>query len=85
MALPPEFNNHQNVPVLGQPRIGNWFFTLQVFCPCNAALLLVGQLGATSVCPQCGKVYSLSGMPTMENNMISVPLAMLLGRGAPGS
>jgi hypothetical protein len=68
-----------NVPIIGQPRVSNWFFTVQIVCPCGEPLLLIGQLGSRSACPnpECGKVYQLNGMPSMtEAGHVSVPLGM---------
>lgn len=67
--------------VIGQPKVGQWFITIVVLCPCGAPTLLVGQVGSRSQCPACGKVFTLTGMPTVsEAGALSVPLGM----GIPG-
>jgi len=66
-----------NVPIIGQPRIGSWFFCVQVVCPCGTTVLLVGQIGSRSQCPSCGKIYTFTGMPSInEQGHVAVPLGM---------
>lgn len=65
--------------IIGQPRVGQWFFTVQILCPCGAASLLVGMVGSKAGCrnPECGRVYTLTGMPTINDaGNVSVPLGM---------
>ena len=64
------------VPIIGHPTITNWFVTVQVICPCQHPVLLVGQVGARSACQKCGKVYQLNGLPSMGPEGFSVPLGV---------
>lgn len=70
------------VPIIGQPRIGSWFYTVQIICSCGSPTLLVGQVGSRAACPNtdCGKVYSLNGLPTVnDTGDFSVPLGVAIG------
>jgi hypothetical protein len=73
-----------DVPLVGQPaKVGPWFFTLTVLCGCGAVVLIVGQPGARSGCPSCGKVYELRGMPTLTGGRLAVPLGVGQSRDFP--
>lgn len=66
------------VPIIGQPeaRLGPWFITLTVLCPCTLTVLLVGQPGSRAACG-CGKVYEMRGMPTLSAaGALQVPLGV---------
>ena len=47
------------IPILGQPRVVDWFITLEVRCPCGHTLLLVGQPGSMRQCAKCRKLLEL--------------------------
>ena len=65
-----------SVPIIGQPKIGDWFFAFAVTCTCGHPFLVKGKPGPEStVRCKCGLLYRLLGMPTAnELGEISVPL-----------
>jgi hypothetical protein len=65
-----------SIPIIGQPKIGDWFFTVQITCSCGHSMILAGQPGTFKICP-CLKAYRMMGMPTLNPlGEIQVPLAM---------
>jgi len=72
---------NSNVPIVGQPKIGDWYFTLVVECSCKRTVLFVGRVGSIAECPTCKKLYKLNGLPVIgEGNTIIVPLAVGVNR-----
>jgi len=56
-----------NIPIIGQPKVSDFFLTIQIDCPCKTTFMLVGSVGAVRPCtnPQCDRVYRLSGWPVV--------------------
>jgi len=54
-----------NIPIIGQPKVTDFFITIQIECPCKTSFMLVGAVGATRPCqnPACDKIYQLSRWP----------------------
>ena len=57
-----------NVPIIGQPRILEYFVTILVKCPCGQVFQLVGLPGSMRACPgntdrTCNKIYRLNALP----------------------
>lgn len=64
------------IPIIGQPRINDWFLTIQLTCPCGENLMMIGQVGTQRRC-KCGKVFALMGWPTpTPEGELDVPLGM---------
>jgi hypothetical protein len=65
-----------SIPIIGQPKVGEWFFTMLVTCSCGQSILITGQPGPSSVkACECGKAYALLGLPTLsEGGVINFPL-----------
>lgn len=66
------------IPIIGQPRLNDWFLTVSLTCPCGKPVLLHGQPqnpNAITVC-ECRKAYMISGMPkVLEDGSIHMPIA----------
>ena len=67
-----------DIPILGHPKIGDWFIGFTLTCVCGATFIVTGQIGAIRGCPGCPKIYRIGGYPTFrpETNAISVVLGI---------
>jgi hypothetical protein len=65
-----------DIPIIGQPKVGAWFVTVNIECTCGKTVMLSGKPGVIGACP-CKKAYRLNGMPSLtENGAIDVPLGV---------
>lgn len=76
------------VPIIGQPILGDWSFSVVVVCTCEnrTPLLYTGKPGAIDhvACPACGKAYVVAEMPTLSSNgQIMVKLGQGFVTGGP--
>jgi hypothetical protein len=60
-----------NIPIIGEPKMGDWSFTLSIICTCNKVILWMGKPawaggpGSIVGCG-CGKMYTLLAMPERD-------------------
>jgi hypothetical protein len=68
-----------NVPILGQPKIGDFTFAFVLTCPCGHTFLWTGKVKEIKACPgtECKKLYMLSDWPIMlPDGKLNVNLAV---------
>ncbi len=65
-----------SVPIIGQPKAGDWFVTVNIICSCGHTVMLTGKPGVMGAC-ECKKVYRLNGMPKLTaDGLIDIPLGI---------
>ena len=67
-----------NVPIIGQPIVGEWFFTVLVTCPapCSRTHIIHGKPGSGTGCPSCGNAYQLASFPVMTPEGLQVQMTL---------
>jgi hypothetical protein len=72
-------NPAAQVPIIGQPKVGDWFFTMNIICSCGQTILLSGRPGVVVQClgADCTRLYRLNDLPSLTaDGNIDVPLGM---------
>jgi len=68
-----------NIPIIGQPKIGDWSFSFILECPCGARHIFAGKPGTVLACP-CRRQFALRGHPVFgQDGTINIPLLMREG------
>lgn len=69
-----------SIPILGQPKVGDWMITIHLTCTCGKNFLLSGKAGTGRVC-ECGKAYVISPVVIPHPQGQIVALALLNEEG----
>lgn len=71
------------IPIIGQPKLGDWSFTISIQCLCEKSILWLGKPGwaggpGSIVACGCGKMYTVTAMPERDqvSGDLNVKLAM---------
>jgi hypothetical protein len=65
-----------SIPIIGAPKLGAWFVTVNIVCPCGQTVMLTGKPGVIGVCA-CKKAYRLNGLPALNpSGDLDVPLGI---------
>jgi hypothetical protein len=72
------------IPIIGQPRVGEFQVTFIVECPCSKTFLFSGVPGSMRPCggPECKRIYKLLAWPTVNpvTGDIDAPLGVAYAR-----
>lgn len=64
-----------DIPIIGQAKVNDFFFTVSLTCSCGKTVLLHGQPGAAAACA-CRKAYAIAGFPSVTpDGQLHFPIA----------
>jgi hypothetical protein len=64
-----------SIPIIGQPKVGDWSFNFVLTCPCGQASLFTWKPGAILTCT-CRRMFALRVPVVTPDGQLQVPLAM---------
>lgn len=70
------------IPIIGQPKIGDFTLTFHITCPCGHSFLFSGKVGGHRPCggAGCDKIYLLPVWPTASANGKDIDITLGVGR-----